>query len=60
MARGPKNLPDREDRVKLRGRERRGKLLKMDDEILWCTVQWDDSDKTTMCHLYELEKDIED
>jgi hypothetical protein len=58
MGKAPPNLPERGDRVSLRGRygERAGVLVKMDDETLWASVEWDDELGPKMAHLYELEK----
>jgi hypothetical protein len=49
--------PKRFDFVKLRGRDAKGLLYKMDDETKWCTVEWDPDHKgPKYVHLFELEK----
>ena len=57
MAKAPPNLPDRKDRVKLRGRSRRGVLEKLDEDTLWATVKWDDARQPMIVHLWELERE---
>ena len=50
-----KPLPEREDRVKLRGRESVGVLKKYDPETNWSTVDWENFGPK-ICHRNELEK----
>ncbi|MFG6080446.1 hypothetical protein ACEUZ9_001027 [Paracoccus litorisediminis] len=57
MAKSPPNIPDRHDRVRLRGRPgREGVLAKFDPDSDWSTVAWDDGAGPRMCHRFELEK----
>lgn len=52
-----KKLPTRGDSVKLRGREPRGVIAKMDEETQWVTVDWDKGFTVgpRYVHLLELE-----
>lgn len=54
MARAPSSVPERGDRVKLRGRPHVGILRKYDPESQWATVEWDCLGPK-VCHRYELE-----
>jgi len=53
MSKQPKNLPKKDDRVKLRGREFVGTLIRIDPDK-WSFVKWD-SKGPIICHLHELE-----
>lgn len=48
-------LPERGDRVKLRGRPNSGTLRKYDPASNWATVEWDVSGPK-FCHRLELER----
>jgi len=56
VAKTPKNLPERGDRCKLRGRDGYGVLQKYDPESEWATVNWDAGKWPKMVHRYELQK----
>ncbi len=55
MTKPPPNIPKVGDRVKARGRDITGQLLKVDDRH-WAHVQWDHNSGPRVCHLHELEK----
>ncbi len=57
MSKTPPNVPERGDRVHLRGRPgREGRLLKYDPASQWSTVAWDDGKGPKTCHRYEIER----
>jgi hypothetical protein len=57
MSKPPKNLPDRGDRCRLRGRDAAGQLATYDPYSLWAKVIWDDGVLAPIfVHLHELEK----
>jgi hypothetical protein len=60
MAKAPLNIPERKDRVRLRGRDRVGILDRLDDQTLWATVTWDDTNSQMTVHLWELEKEAKE
>lgn len=52
--------PQRGDRVQLRGRESRGVLRTIYDELQWCVVEWDPDDPgPKYVHIRELDKTVE-
>ena len=57
MSKVPPNLPEVGDRVKLRGRDYFGKLVRIIPDKNWAAVEWE-KDKTgaRIVHLFELEK----
>jgi len=58
MARIPPNTPVKGDRCKRRGKfTELGTVIKIDPTKTnnWCTVKWDHSVNTMICHLFELE-----
>lgn len=59
MTKAPPNTPSAGDRVKARGRNFVGTLLRVDDRF-WAHVRWDWADGPRVCHLHELEKVQED
>jgi hypothetical protein len=57
--RPPQNLPSVGDDVRLRGRRSVGKLIEVNDQNKWATVDWDPTKAEPgpkLCHLYELER----
>ena len=55
MAKAPPNTPAKGDRFRLRGRDRTGRVNKVNEERGWATVTWDDGGET-LVHLHEMEK----
>jgi hypothetical protein len=56
MAKIPTNLPEVGDRCKLRGRNFKGILKKL-NKLNWAWVDWNGHEHgPVVCHLYELEK----
>jgi hypothetical protein len=49
-------MPERGERVKLRGRKPTGVLVKYDPETNWATVEWDTTGPRC-CHRAKLEVD---
>jgi hypothetical protein len=56
IKKGPLNVPERGDKCILRGKSPIGILKTMDNESLWCVVEWENSQGPKYCHLFELEK----
>ena len=54
-AKAPPNLPDLNDRVRLRSKGIEGRVVFVNPENNWARVEWE-SKGPTLCHLYELEK----
>jgi hypothetical protein len=53
----PPNVPERGDRVQLRGRPQFvGTLRKYDPDSQWATVEWDEEGGPETCHRFELER----
>lgn len=55
MATGWLNLPDLNDRVRLRSKGIEGRVVFVNPENNWARVEWEEKGPT-LCHLYELEK----
>ncbi len=49
-------VPERGDKVRLRGRAPCCVLRKYDPESQWATVEWDGTPGPKVCHRFELEK----
>ena len=61
MSKKPQNVPERGDRVQLRGRPQfAGMLKKYDPESNWATVEWDGDKGPKTCHRFELERRSEE
>lgn len=57
MAKEPPDLPEVNDRVKLRGRDAVG-ILRQINARNWARIEWDvPGSAPRICHLYELEKE---
>lgn len=56
MSKAPPNLPELNDRVKMRGKQFTNGIVKfINPENNWTRVEWE-KEGPTLCHLYELEK----